>query len=142
MSSELTVGHMMKSAAETNLRAAFINQDAANQFHLTVMHGLDALSGIVQRLEQIQLDRPYEPNWVSPPGDTMLDIMAEKKIGRPDLVVASGLSEPVVDGLVAGSEPITPAIAQKLSEILGSTSEFWLKRDEQYRAHLGKRRTM
>ena len=71
----------------------------------------------------------FEPDWRSPPGDTIKEIMQERGLSPADLV--TGLK--FVDDLLDGSQEITPNIAKRLSNFLGASQEFWLARDAHYR---------
>jgi plasmid maintenance system antidote protein VapI len=72
----------------------------------------------------------------SPPGDTILDILEERKISRLQFEQIIGLSEGSVDDLISGDLCITPNVATRLSETLGSTPEFWMNREKDYRIEM------
>ena len=77
----------------------------------------------------------------SPPGDTIRDIMEDRVITRFELACALDITSNNVLNLINGTLRITPELAQKLSEALGSTKEFWENREKQYReALLGVRK--
>ena len=77
----------------------------------------------------VDLDRPFEPDWASPPGDTILDLMEVCGVS-PE--VMSGM-----EGVLDGTTPITLEIADKLAVILPSSSVgFWMRREQQYRKNL------
>jgi len=78
----------------------------------------------------------FKPDWVSSPGDTIRDIMAEKGISRFKLGRMLKVSEKSVLGLMFGSFPIDNDMANKLSESLGSSVEFWEERERIYREQL------
>lgn len=75
----------------------------------------------------------FSPDWVSPPGATIQQLM--RKVGYSHRALANELDIPtkVLDKVISGDEAITKSIAYQLSRILGSTPEFWLKREKQYR---------
>ena len=74
----------------------------------------------------------FKPDWVSPPGDTIVDILVERSISRHDFARQMGTSTDFVDRLLCGDMTIDDEIASKLSEVLGSTKEFWIERERQY----------
>lgn len=76
---------------------------------------------------------PFSPNWVSPPGNTIQDILIEKRWTTEDFRKRMRMSKQEVDDLIEGRKQITPRIAANLSKTVGSTVEFWLKREEDYR---------
>lgn len=81
----------------------------------------------------------YNPDWVSPPGDTIRDILKEKNIPLYKLAQDLNRSPEQLVNLLLGFSEITIPLANKLSELLGSTPEFWLKREENYRKFITKK---
>ncbi|UYQ70899.1 hypothetical protein OF122_12595 [Pelagibacterium flavum] len=73
-----------------------------------------------------------EPNWSSPPGDTILRLMDNKEMDASELADALGLSDHEFNNLVAGERRLTEENAKALAENLGSTARFWLSRDAAY----------
>ena len=70
---------------------------------------------------------------VSPPGETILDILEELGWSRLELAQRTGYTQSHIDQLIEGNASITEEIALKLERVLGSTSGFWLHREAQYR---------
>ena len=75
--------------------------------------------------------------WVSPPGDTLLDLLEERGIPAKEAAQQLGISLPDLGRLLQGDLPITPELAQALAG-LGSTPEFWSQREVNYRKHRGQ----
>jgi HTH-type transcriptional regulator / antitoxin HigA len=75
----------------------------------------------------------FLPDWVSPPGDTILSILEEKNESVETFSSKMGCPVEWVYRLLAGEEPIDEPIAMKLSEVVGSTCRFWLARERNYR---------
>lgn len=73
-----------------------------------------------------------EPDWVSPPGDTIARLMEMREIGADDMAAAMSLSSIEFDALIQGRRRLTGALAKALSDNLGSTPRFWLARDKSY----------
>ena len=92
--------------------------------------------GNVTRMDSTRLT----PDWVSPPGDTIMDILEEIKSTTEILAAALGLSPKETTSLIIGDSPITQDIANELAKFLGSTPDFWMKREENYRENLKKSR--
>ena len=80
--------------------------------------------------------RTFTPNWVSPPGDTITEILREKKISITDFANRTGLTERQAKNLLSGGKKVTPQIAEQLQNSVGSTSNFWLKRESLFRERL------
>ncbi len=79
------------------------------------------------------------PDWVSPPGDTIVDLLEERGWTQAELAERSGFTRKHVNLLIAGKAPITEDTALKLERVLGSTARFWLTRETQYREPLARR---
>lgn len=73
-----------------------------------------------------------EPNWSSPPGDTIVRLMARKEIVAAELADAMGMPIDDFDALLRGHRRLTEDDASVLAANLGSTPRFWLARDAAY----------
>ena len=78
----------------------------------------------------------FTPDWVSPAGDTIIDALEERDWTQSQFGERIGYTEKHVSLLINAKVPITEESAQKLSRVIGSTPEFWLRREAQYRAQL------
>ena len=78
----------------------------------------------------------FEPDWASPPGDTIVDILKERGILYTQLAACLGLSTAYVLELPDGHEAISHDVAVGLERCLGGSANFWLNREEQYRESL------
>jgi len=81
---------------------------------------------------------PFNPDWISPPGETIADLLEDLDWTQAQLAKRLGYTTKHVSQLVNGKAPITEDTALKLARVLGSTEEFWLEREAQYRAALVK----
>lgn len=79
---------------------------------------------------------PFETDWISPPGDTIADMLEELGWTQADFALRMGYSEKHVNQLIKGKAPITAETAFKLERVLGSSVSFWLKRETTYREKL------
>lgn len=82
------------------------------------------------------LSHPFTPDWVSPPGDTILDLLEERDWTQAQLAERLGYTKKQISQLINGKAPITEETALKLGQVLGSTTRFWLNREANYRANL------
>jgi HTH-type transcriptional regulator/antitoxin HigA len=75
----------------------------------------------------------FQPRWSSSPGETIIDVLQERKLSVAEL--ARKMRQPLVEieSLVDGRLAITIGIARDLQKILGASVEFWMTRDLQYR---------
>lgn len=80
--------------------------------------------------------RSFTPDWVSPPGDTIADLLEERDWTQAQLAEALGCTKEHITLLINGNASINEEIALKLEQVLGSTAAFWLSREAQYRVNL------
>lgn len=78
----------------------------------------------------------FEPNWASPPGATVLDLLLERQVPVKELASRVHKDVQSVSRLVYGVERLTTDWAECLSALLGASPSFWLRREEIYRADL------
>jgi Zn-dependent peptidase ImmA (M78 family)/plasmid maintenance system antidote protein VapI len=72
----------------------------------------------------------FAPNWVTPPGNTILDILEEK--GMTIDAFSRNIREEsnVIKDLLCGNYRIDSLLASKLKDSLGFSENFWLQRDK------------
>ena len=80
--------------------------------------------------------RTFTPDWVSPPGSTVADLLEERGWTQQELAQRAGFTTKHISLLINGKAPITEDTAVKLERVLGSTMRFWLTREAQYREAL------
>lgn len=73
--------------------------------------------------------------WISPPGSTIEEALAERQQTPLWLAGKLGLPIPRVEELLAGQAELTETLAARLSEIIGGSKAFWLAREMRYREH-------
>ena len=84
----------------------------------------------------------FAPDWISPPGDTIEDLLEERSWTKAEFAERTGFTPKHINELVKGRVPITADAAERLSRVLGSTSDFWLVRDAQYQAACERQRAI
>ncbi len=84
-----------------------------------------------------QVER-FTPDWVSTPGDTILDLMEERDWNQVELANRLGFSTKHLNQLIKGKATLTYDTAQKLERVLGSTVSFWMNRESKYRQHVAR----
>lgn len=75
------------------------------------------------------------PDFISPPGDTIADLLEDLSMTPTELAHRLGYTLESIKLLLAGKASITREVALKL-EMLGSTAEFWLRREAIYQTEL------
>lgn len=85
-------------------------------------------------------NRPTEftPNWTSPPGETLADILDERGWSQTEFAERTGYTEKHVSLLINGKASITEDTALKLELVVGSTASFWLSREARFREALAR----
>jgi len=78
----------------------------------------------------------FEPNWASPPGATVLDLLQERQVPVKELAHRAHRDVLSVSRLIFGVEPLSADWAECLSAMLGASPGFWLRREEMYRTDL------
>lgn len=84
--------------------------------------------------------RSFTPDWVSPPGDTIADLLEERNWTQAHLAQLLGYTTEHISLLINGKAPIHEETALKLEKVLGSTAAFWLSREAQYQVNLARMR--
>jgi len=85
---------------------------------------------------KMQTMNAFEPKWATPPGATVLDLLQERGWAVRDLAKETHRDMHEVSRLLYGLTPLDDGWAENLSRVLGSTTSFWLRREEQYRSDL------
>jgi HTH-type transcriptional regulator / antitoxin HigA len=79
---------------------------------------------------------PFSPDWLSPPGETVRDIVSQGKMSMGDLAHALDASDDEIRELLDGRLPVSEELAGKLAASVGGTSAFWMRREKRYRTAL------
>ncbi|MCC9624651.1 ImmA/IrrE family metallo-endopeptidase [Thalassospira sp. MA62] len=74
----------------------------------------------------------FEPNWASPPGDTISRLAAASNLSTHELAERIGFEEDVFIGVMEGRVRICDEIADALSDLLGASRQFWINRYDQF----------
>lgn len=81
----------------------------------------------------------HHSDWLSPPGDTIADILEERGWSPAEFAQRIGCSTQHVKQLLRGQASISEDTALRLQRVLGSTARFWLQREAAYREALARR---
>lgn len=82
-----------------------------------------------------ELSTPFAPDWILPPGASILDLAEERGWSQIELAQRLGYSEKHISQLINGKVPLTVDAAQKLERVLGSSMDFWLALEANYQKH-------
>ena len=86
----------------------------------------------------IDQKRNFQPDWVSPPGDTISDLMEERGWNKVELAQRLGFTTKHLNQLIKGEASLSEDVALRLERVLGSTARFWLNRETIYRERLAR----
>lgn len=87
-----------------------------------------------------ELNLSYRPSEVSPPGETLAELIEERGISQAELARRMGRPGNAVNEMVLGAKEITEDTALELERVLGTPAGFWLAREARYREFLARRR--
>ena len=79
---------------------------------------------------------PYRPDRVSPPGETIRDILEDTGMSQAELARRMGRPLNKVNQIVQGKKAITADTALELESVLGLPASFWLNREQNYQLAL------
>lgn len=80
----------------------------------------------------------FLPDWVSPPGETISDILDERGLSVTEFAKDLGNSSDYARQLLSGYIQITEEVASKLANLFGISAGFWLSRESQFRDGLAR----
>lgn len=80
----------------------------------------------------------FQPDWTSPPGDTISDALMELDITITQLSSQTGFSEETISDIIQGRSEICPKFSVALEGVFGEPATFWLQREHQYRQALAQ----
>lgn len=80
----------------------------------------------------------FEPKWMSPPGDTILDVLEEKNWTQSEFACRVGYTTKHVSQLIKGKAAITEDTALRLERVLGGSARFWLALEAEHREEIAQ----
>jgi plasmid maintenance system antidote protein VapI len=83
-------------------------------------------------------DTSFNPDWISPPGETVATIMGELHFTPADLARRMKRQTSDIEDLIHGRAAITDEFAEQLADVLGATKAFWTTRETQYQRQLAR----
>lgn len=80
----------------------------------------------------------FEPDVVSPPGDTLLEALEERGMTQLDLARRTGRDKKTLNEIIKGKAPVTEDTALQLERALNIPARFWNNLERNYREHLAR----
>ncbi|ALU91189.1 conserved hypothetical DNA binding protein [Herbaspirillum rubrisubalbicans M1] len=87
---------------------------------------------------ETDLSAPFAPDWILPPGQSVLDLAEERGWTQSELAQRLGYTEKHVSQLINGKVALTVDAAQRLERVLGSSMDFWLTLEANFQKHLAR----
>ncbi len=85
-----------------------------------------------------QLANEYRPDYVSPPGDTLSEILEDRQMSQRELAERTGRTQKHINEIIKGKAPISPETAIQLERVLGVPSSFWNNRQRRFDEFLAR----
>jgi plasmid maintenance system antidote protein VapI len=80
----------------------------------------------------------YEPDVVTPPGETLLETIAISGLTQESLAARTGRTPKLINEIIKGKASITTGTALQFERVLGVPAEFWNNRERKYRESLSR----
>jgi addiction module HigA family antidote len=80
----------------------------------------------------------YQPTSVSPPGETLEEILEERGMSQAELAERTGRPKKTINEIIQGKAALTPETALQFERVLGVPASFWLNREQHYREFLAR----
>ena len=77
-----------------------------------------------------------KPDWVSPPGHTIISLMEQNELTVEDFAERIGRTKSVTQKLLDGKHAIDVQLARQLTDVFGASESFWMAREHDYRASM------
>jgi addiction module HigA family antidote len=78
----------------------------------------------------------YRPRIVSPPGDTLQELLDEMNLSQAEFAERTGHSQKTINEIIKGKAPISQETALNFEKVLGTSATFWNTREQHYREYL------
>lgn len=75
---------------------------------------------------------PYEPDYVTEPGDTLQETIDGLGISQKELAARTGFSTKHINQLISGDKRISPEAALRLEKVTGVPARFWNNLESNY----------
>jgi HTH-type transcriptional regulator / antitoxin HigA len=83
----------------------------------------------------------YYPTYVSPPGETLLEMIEEAGLTPESFADRANLDHKKIIELIEGKASLTEEIALQLEKNLQVPADFWMRREQNYRLSLEQRKS-
>jgi HTH-type transcriptional regulator/antitoxin HigA len=88
--------------------------------------------------KRMSSERAFQPDFVSPPGETVADLLEQAAMTQTELAQRLGVSLKHTNQVVKGGASISAELALGLEKVFGVSADFWLNRESLYRADIAR----
>jgi addiction module HigA family antidote len=81
-------------------------------------------------------ENTYTPDFISPPGETLAEILEEKNMSQSELAQRMGRPKKTINEIIKGKAEITINTSLQIQLVLGTPASFWIERERLYRESL------
>lgn len=85
-----------------------------------------------------KIQNRYNPDYVSPPGDTLLEVLEDRGMTQAELAERTGRPKKTINEIIKGKAAITPETALQLELIFNIPASFWNNHEGHYREFLAQ----
>jgi HTH-type transcriptional regulator / antitoxin HigA len=85
-----------------------------------------------------KIQNQYTPDYVSPPGDTLLEVLEKRGMTQAELAERTGRPKKTINEIINGKTAITPETALQLELVFNIPASFWNNRERRYREFLAQ----
>jgi HTH-type transcriptional regulator/antitoxin HigA len=80
----------------------------------------------------------FQPDYISPPGDTLKEVLEAQGLSQADFAVRCGMAEKTISQIINSVAPITVETAEKFELVLGVPATFWNRRELTFREAISR----
>jgi addiction module HigA family antidote len=85
------------------------------------------------------IENRYAPDFISPPGETLAEILEERNMSQSELAQRMGRPKKTINEIIKGKAEITIDTALQIELVLGTPASFWMERERLYREYLARK---
>src|SRR5712691_4512677 len=82
----------------------------------------------------------YAPDSVSPPGETLEEVLDSRGMSQAELAERTGRPRKTINEIIRGKASITAETALQFERVLDIPAAFWIAREQNYREALARTR--
>jgi addiction module HigA family antidote len=85
------------------------------------------------------IENRYAPDFISPRGETLAEILEERNMSQSELAQRMGRPRKTINEIIKGKAEITSDTALQIELVLGTPASFWMERERLYREYLARK---